>query len=154
MCVTFVRKATVVIIATLMVRRSSALANGLARTPPLGWRSWNAYGGSVTQEKMEAVMEAFVDDTKGFSLKSLGYEFIGLDDGWQLCGAGVNGSFHTARGDPIVDKSKFRNMTGMVAKAKMDGWMDGWMVWWMDGWMDKQLLAARAPLCPYIHLSI
>ena len=27
--------------------------NGLAETPPLGWRSWNAYGGGVTQRKIQ-----------------------------------------------------------------------------------------------------
>lgn len=120
-------KATHLVIATLaFVHQSSALINNLARTPPLGWRSWNAYGGGVTQEKMEAVMEAFVEDSRGFSLKSLGYEFVGLDDGWQKCGAGVNGSFHDAHGNPIIDTKKFPDMAGMVSKAHALGLKAGW----------------------------
>ena len=110
----------------LLLVMPNGLLNGLARTPPLGWRSWNAYGGSVTQAKMEAVMHAFADESRGFSLKSLGYEFVGLDDGWQKCGAGVNGSFHTAEGDPIIDATKFPDMKAMVAKAHELGLKAGW----------------------------
>ena len=36
---------------------------------------------------------------------------------WQKCGAGVNGSFHTANGDPIVDTKKFPSLSAMVDKA-------------------------------------
>ena len=120
-----VRVLAVIVLATT-VQTCCALENGLARTPPLGWRSWNAYGGGVTQEKMEAVMEALVDTSRGASLLSLGYEFVGLDDGWQKCGAGINGSFHTASGDPIVDESKFPDMEGMVVKAHSLGLKAGW----------------------------
>jgi len=108
------------------VLSSLSLDNGLARTPPLGWRSWNAYGGGVTQEKMEAAMGAMVDDSRGVSLHALGYTFAGLDDGWQHCGAGVNGSFHAADGTPIVDESKFPSMKAMVSKAHALGLKAGW----------------------------
>ena len=110
----------------LILPAAIALDNGLARSPPLGWRSWNAYGGGVTQAKMEAVMAAFVDESRGFSLRSLGFEFVGLDDGWQQCGAGVNKSFHTAAGDPIIDLKKFPDMGAMVAKAHSLGLKAGW----------------------------
>lgn len=108
-----------------------ALENGLARTPPLGWRSWNAYGGGVTQQKMEAVIVAMADrsrmvDGAPTSLHDLGYEFIGLDDGWQACGAGVNGSFHDAAGRPLIDTAKFPDMKLMVAAAHARGLKAGW----------------------------
>lgn len=92
----------------------------------MGWRSWNAYGGGVTQAKMESVMNAFVDTSRGPSLKSLGYEFVGLDDGWQKCGAGVNKSFHDASGEPIVDIDKFSDLQGMVSHAHSLGLKAGW----------------------------
>jgi hypothetical protein len=38
-----------------------------------------------------------------------------LDDNWQECGAGVHNGFHDAGGNPIINKTKFPNMTGMVA---------------------------------------
>ena len=51
------------------------------------------------------------------SLLDLGYQYVGLDDAWQACGAGVNGSFYSPAGDPIVNTTKFPSMSGMVAKA-------------------------------------
>ena len=31
--------------------------NGLARTPPLGWRSWNTFGADVNQSLIEGIMD-------------------------------------------------------------------------------------------------
>ena len=44
------------------------------------------------------------------SLLSLGYRTASLDDGWQACGKGANGSFHAADGTPLVDGSKFADL--------------------------------------------
>ena len=43
---------------------SRALDNGLGLTPPLGWRSYNAFGGTPTQAIMEAMMDAMVDRSR------------------------------------------------------------------------------------------
>jgi alpha-galactosidase len=80
---------------------------------------------------MERIMEAMTDrsrtvDGKPCSLLDLGYDNVGLDDGWQKCGAGVNGSFHSADGVPIVDETKFPSMVGMVDKAHSLGLKCGW----------------------------
>ncbi len=34
--------------------------NGLARTPPLGWRSWSAFGNRISQNMMMEAAEALV----------------------------------------------------------------------------------------------
>ena len=34
-----------------------------------------------------------------------GYDRIGMDDNWQACGAGINGSFHSAAGAPLSCRS-------------------------------------------------
>jgi hypothetical protein len=57
---------------------------------------------------MEKMMVAMADKSrlvegKPTSLLELGYANCGLDDGWQQCGAGVNGSFHDKTGAPIVN---------------------------------------------------
>ena len=36
--------------------------NGLGIKPPLGWRSWNLYGGSITQTKMISIMDGIVNN--------------------------------------------------------------------------------------------
>ena len=48
---------------------AAALDNGLARTPPMGWRSWNAYGPNIHQDLMDNAADMMVDASRGFSLK-------------------------------------------------------------------------------------
>ena len=55
-----------------------------------GWRSWNCYHTSVTQEKMEIVMDKMAQRTREVggvnkSLVDVGYTRAGLDDNWQVC---------------------------------------------------------------------
>ena len=69
--------------------------DGVARTPPLGWRSWNCFGLEVDDAAMRSVVAAMVNRSRGgVSLLDLGYSSVGVDDGWQQCGAGYEGSFH------------------------------------------------------------
>ena len=76
---------------------------------------------------MEAVMEAMVvKQPDGESLLSLGYTSVGLDDAWQACDKGVNGSFHDAMGNPIWNHTTFPDPAGMVAKAHSLGLKAGW----------------------------
>ena len=38
--------------------------NGLAMTPPLGWRSWNLFGADVNQYLIESIMDGMVKRTR------------------------------------------------------------------------------------------
>lgn len=107
-----------------------AIDNGLGLTPPLGWRTYNAFGGSPTQVIMEAAMDAMVDrsrlvDGKPTSLLDLGYKHVGLDGGWNFCFE-ENHTFHLADGTPVWDTTKFPDPKGMVAKAHGLGLSPGW----------------------------
>lgn len=42
--------------------------------------------------------QPFVDTSRGLSLKEVGFVNVGLDDYYQACGTGANGSFHNASG--------------------------------------------------------
>jgi hypothetical protein len=42
----------------LMVSLVDGLDNGVARTPPMGWRNWNFFGGAITQDIMEQQFRA------------------------------------------------------------------------------------------------
>jgi alpha-galactosidase len=100
---------------------------GLAQTPAMGWRSWNAYHNSVTQAKMEDVMDAMTETQPGGgSLQSLGFESVGLDDEWQACGKGAQGSFHDSAGNPLWNNATFPDPAGMVAKAHSLQLKAGW----------------------------
>jgi alpha-galactosidase len=51
----------------------------LALTPPLGWNSWNVWGGSVDDAKVRAAADAMVAS----GLAAHGYQFVNIDDGWE-----------------------------------------------------------------------
>jgi alpha-galactosidase len=74
---------------TLTVTNARGRANGtltivggagaIALTPPLGWNSWNVWGGSVDDAKVRAAADAMVAS----GLAAHGYQYINIDDGWE-----------------------------------------------------------------------
>jgi alpha-galactosidase len=54
---------------------------GLAKTPPMGWNSWNRFQCDGINEK---VIRQSADALVSFGLKSAGYEYITIDDCWQV----------------------------------------------------------------------
>jgi len=109
--------------------------NGLAKLPPMGWRSWNLYGGNVDQTKIETIMEGMVRrdprytvDGEPTSLCDLGYCDVGLDDNWQECGSyGSEGyKYHTEDGSPVINTDRFPSMKAMTDKAHSLGLYAGW----------------------------
>ena len=62
----------------------------------------------------------------GRSLLDHGYISIGLDDNWQACGTGINGSFHDAQGHPLINTASFPDMKSMVAHGHSKGVKMGW----------------------------
>ena len=53
--------------------------NGLARTPPMGWNSWNRYGCRIDEGLIRGVADAMV--TNG--MRDAGYTYVNIDDCWQ-----------------------------------------------------------------------
>jgi hypothetical protein len=47
---------------------------GVARVPPMGWSSWNAFYCSVDEEKIRSNVELM----ESMGLKDLGYEYINI----------------------------------------------------------------------------
>jgi alpha-galactosidase len=52
---------------------------GLARTPPMGWNSWNKFAGKVDDATIRSVADAMV--TSG--MKEAGYVYVNIDDTWE-----------------------------------------------------------------------
>lgn len=107
---------------------AAGLDNGLALTPPMGWRSWNAFHEDVSQSVMLQQVSAIAKRRTPSqpSLLELGYNHVGIDNGWEACGAGVNRTFHNASGYPIVNKTIFPDMAAMTAEAASKGVTMGW----------------------------
>jgi alpha-galactosidase len=56
-----------------------ALNNGLARTPPMGFNTWNYFGcGKITDSLMRGIADVFI--SKGMS--AVGYQYVNIDDCW------------------------------------------------------------------------
>ncbi|HTX66077.1 MAG TPA: hypothetical protein VMD31_09915, partial [Opitutaceae bacterium] len=55
------------------------LADGLARTPPMGWNSWNKFACHVD----EALIEATADAMVASGMRDAGYRYVVIDDCWQ-----------------------------------------------------------------------
>jgi alpha-galactosidase len=54
-------------------------ANGLARTPPMGWNSWNRFGCDVNEETIRRTADALVAS----GMRDAGYVYVVIDDCWQ-----------------------------------------------------------------------
>jgi alpha-galactosidase len=65
-----------------------SLDNGLAKTPPMGWNSWNKFACKGLNEK---VVRETADAMVSNGMKDAGYQFVILDDCWQT-GRDANGN--------------------------------------------------------------
>ena len=55
-----------------------ALDNGVARTPPMGWNSWNTFGCNINEALIRQMADAIVNT----GMRDLGYEYVVVDDCW------------------------------------------------------------------------
>jgi len=52
--------------------------NGLAKTPPMGWNSWNHFGCDINENIIKETADAMVES----GMKEAGYKYIVIDDCW------------------------------------------------------------------------
>jgi alpha-galactosidase len=57
---------------------ASALQNGLALTPQMGFNDWNAYGCNVSESLIKATALAMHDN----GMQAAGYQYVNIDDCW------------------------------------------------------------------------
>ncbi|CAL1402331.1 unnamed protein product [Linum trigynum] len=58
--------------------RRNLLANGLGRTPPMGWNTYNHFHWKISEHLIKETADAMVSS----GLAALGYRYINLDDAW------------------------------------------------------------------------
>ncbi|CAF3158558.1 unnamed protein product [Rotaria sp. Silwood2] len=59
---------------------SYELNNGLGRTPQMGWNSWNHFKHNISEKIVQQTTDAMV----ATGLSAAGYQYVNLDDCWQL----------------------------------------------------------------------
>ena len=89
----------------------------LALTPPLGWNSWNAWGNTVTQARVQASADGMVAS----GLARQGYTYINIDDVWEgglepnpATGRGHNVAAARDANGEILTNANFPDMKGLV----------------------------------------
>jgi alpha-galactosidase len=75
----------------------------LARTPPMGWNSWNKFGCNVSDTLIREVADAMVSS----GMKDAGYQYVVIDDCWQVA--------RDRNGTIVPDPERFKG--GMKALA-------------------------------------
>src|SRR6185312_11531507 len=83
---------------------ASALNNGVARTPPMGFNDWNAFGCKVDAKLIERSADAMISS----GMARAGYRYVNIDDCWLR---------HTrdAAGNLVADRRKFPHGIAAVA---------------------------------------
>src|SRR5277367_3400837 len=67
--------------AASLAQQSSTTTTGIvASTPPMGWNSWNKFGCDVSEDLIRQIADAMV----GSGMKDAGYQYIVIDDCWQV----------------------------------------------------------------------
>ena len=122
----------VAVTAAVVLGTALSIDNGLGRTPPMGWRSWNLFGANVNDAIMRGQMAAMVGykapiwNGTSMSLFEIGMTDVGLDDNWQACGKGNKYSYHDDSGNPIVNTDRFPDFAAYTAYAHSLGLTAGW----------------------------
>ncbi len=73
------KQITVALILLALVFTLSAAQTGIAQRPPMGWMTWNMFGGNISDSLIRQTADAMV--TSGMA--AVGYEYIIIDDLWQ-----------------------------------------------------------------------
>jgi len=53
--------------------------NGLAKTPPMGWNSWNLFAGKIDDQTVRTMADAMVSS----GMRDAGYVYVNIDDTWE-----------------------------------------------------------------------
>ncbi len=81
---------------SVLTSTAHGLDNGVAKTPPMGWNSWNKFACDGINEK---VVRASADAISANGMKDAGYEYVVIDDCWQ--------TGRDASGNIVADAVKF-----------------------------------------------
>jgi len=101
------KRIFIVLILSLMclTQINAQKFQGLAKTPPMGWNSWNIFQTNINEKVIKEIADVMVSS----GMKAAGYKYIVLDDGW------MSMRRDSITGNLIPDPKKFPH--GMKALA-------------------------------------
>ena len=91
---------------------ASALDNGLAQTPPMGFNDWNAFGCNTSEQLIEQTALAMHTD----GMQAVGYNYVNIDDCWLEHQRDANGNLVP---DPVKFPDGIKSVAGYVHSLGM-----------------------------------
>jgi alpha-galactosidase len=82
-----------VALTAVVPSRASALDNGVGRTPPMGWNSWNTFACDIN----ESLIRGMADSIVSSGMRDAGYQYVVVDDCWMNPDRDASGNL---QGDP------------------------------------------------------
>jgi len=79
----------------LVAQENNSVSKNLALTPPMGWNSWNKFACNVSEDMIRSMADAMVKS----GMKDAGYEYVNIDDCWQVS--------RDANGNIVADPQRF-----------------------------------------------
>ena len=74
-----IKKITIPRKLTIDIEQEENYDNGVAKTPPMGWSSWNTFRNHIDEDLIMETANAMVNS----GLADAGYQYVNLDDCWQ-----------------------------------------------------------------------
>ena len=100
------------LLVVLLMAPLARAGDGLALTPPMGWNSWNKFGCNVSEKLIRDAADALVSS----GMKDTGYEYVVIDDCWQVR--------RDAAGKIVADPERFPSGIKALADAIHAGLSD------------------------------
>src|ERR1700689_63790 len=79
----------------LAAQENKGPSSNLALPPPMGWNSWNKFACKVSEDMIRSMADAVVKS----GMKDAGYEYVNIDDCWQVS--------RDASGNIVIDTQRF-----------------------------------------------
>jgi len=75
-----IRLCVTLVLSLFFIGSGVLSSDDVARTPPMGWNSWNKFGCNVSEGLIREIADALVST----GMKDAGYQYIVIDDCWQV----------------------------------------------------------------------
>jgi alpha-galactosidase len=92
----FLVVASVIFLSAILDAQENNISSAnLALTPPMGWNSWNKFACNVNEQMIESMADAVVKS----GMKDAGFQYVNIDDCWQVARDGS--------GNIVADPQRF-----------------------------------------------
>lgn len=101
-----IMKYIILLVVLFYCNVATAQIDSLALTPPMGWNSWNCFQCNIDEEKIKEIADLISSN----GMKDAGYEYIVIDDCWQV----MRDSVGNIIADPVRFPSGIKSLSDYV----------------------------------------